>query len=161
MPATVALGTLLGRAWRLRCPACGEGPVFARGFRRAEECGACGRRLDLDEGHWLGGAEVLIAVSWGFGCLVLVPIALFADLPDGAVHLLAAVHLGFSLAIYRTSRAVFLALDFAVDPSDDRPPEPPGDDGDGAEPAPAPAPAPGEARPPRSRARPLRASVSV
>ena len=149
--ATAAFGELLHRAWRLRCPACGEGPVFARGFRRAEECGSCGRRLDRDEGHWLGGAEVLMAASWGVGSLVLFPIVLLADLPDAAVHGLAAAHLAFSISIYRTSRAIFLALDYALDPSDDRPGPPRGDDD--AEPAPAPSPMPGVSRPPR----PLRA----
>ena len=148
------LSVLLGHAWRLRCPACGVGPVFARGFRRAEDCSACGRRLDLDEGHWLGGAEVLMAASWGFGMFVLCPIVFFADLPDGAVHGLGAAHLGLSVALFRTSRAVFLALDYAVDPSDDRPQGPPG--ADDADPAPAPAPAPGLARPPRRpRSRPI------
>ena len=159
MPAALALRTLLRRAWRLRCPACGEGPVFARGFRRAEECRACGRRLDRDEGHWLGGAEVLIAVSWGVGCLVLVPIALLRDLPDGSVHLLGAAHLAFSVAIYRVSRAVFLALDYAVDPSEDGPPRPPGDDD--CESSPAPVPGPGVARPPRSRVRIRQESAPV
>lgn len=139
--------SLMRRAWDLRCPACGVGPVFARGFRRAPDCSACGRRLDLDEGHWLGGAEVLMAASWGFGTLVLCPIVLFADLPDGAVHGLGVAHLGLSAALYRTSRAVFLALDYAVDPSVDAPPRPPGDDD--ADPAPAPTPMPGLAGPPR------------
>ena len=35
-------GTLLSRALRLRCPICGQGPLFRSAFRMNNRCGGCG-----------------------------------------------------------------------------------------------------------------------
>lgn len=118
MPATPDARTVLRRALRLRCPACGAGPVFREGFRRAESCASCGRLLDRDEGHWLGGAEVLMVVAFGGGAAVAVPLLLVVDPPAAVLHALGAAHLLASLALVRPCRALFLAFDYLLDPSD-------------------------------------------
>jgi len=142
MPGPPPPTVLLIRALRLRCPACGRGGVFRRGFERAPDCAACGRRLDRDEGHWLGGSEVHMVAAFGASVAVAFPLVLAFDLPDAAVHALAAAHLAGSLAFYRRARALFLALDYALDPC----PDPPRGPGGGREPpgeaAPRPAPGP-------------------
>jgi uncharacterized protein (DUF983 family) len=150
----------LRRALRLRCPACGVGRVFRRGFERATDCGACGRRLDRDEGHWLGGSEVHMVVAFGTSVALALPLVLAFDLPGPALDALAAVHLALSIAIYRHARALFLALDHALDPAGTPPPgrgggrEPPG------EPAPSPFPGPvGGARTGRRSPRPTPATA--
>ena len=53
-------GTAFWRALRLRCPACGGGPVFLRWLRVCPVCPSCGIRFD-DQGDredhvfWLHG----------------------------------------------------------------------------------------------------------
>jgi len=134
MASVPPLRVLLSRAWRLRCPACGRGPVFARGIVRARTCASCGWRLERDEGHWLGGSEVHMVACYGAGSLLAVPLVMFADVPAWLHHGLALGYLAASAALYRPARAVFLALDFAVDPPADGPPGPGG--GPGPPPAP-------------------------
>ena len=49
-------GTLVlwSRALRLRCPACGQAPIFRGWFAMHEACAACGRRFDRGPGYLLG-----------------------------------------------------------------------------------------------------------
>jgi uncharacterized protein (DUF983 family) len=154
VPGAPPPAVVLRRALRLRCPACGVGPVFLRGFRRASDCRSCGRRLDPDEGHWLGGSELVMGIAFGGGAAAALPLLLLVDPPAALLHGLAAAHLAASLALVRPCRSLFLALDYLVDPEAAPPagpgrgPEPPG------EPLPAPAPGPsGRTRPSRPRGR--------
>jgi uncharacterized protein (DUF983 family) len=152
VPGAPRPADLLRRALRLRCPACGRGRVFARGFRRAPDCGSCGRRLDRDEGHWLGGAEIHMVLTFGASAAVALPLVLLTDLPGPAYDALALAHLLGSLALYRHSRSLFLAMDYALDPTGDAPPGPrPGPEPPGE---PVPVPAPGSGGIPRRRRRP-------
>jgi uncharacterized protein (DUF983 family) len=157
---------VLLRALRLRCPACGRGRVFRRGFERAPDCGSCGRRLDRDEGHWLGGSEIHMVLAFGASVAVAFPLVLAFDLPGAALDALALLHLAGSIAIYRHARALFLALDYALDPSGEARPGPGGGREPPGGPAPAPVPAPaggrrflteerGEIRPQPVRRRPV------
>lgn len=52
------------RACRLRCPACGGGPVFLSWFRLAPSCPSCGLRFERGEdGYWVGSYMFNIVVS--------------------------------------------------------------------------------------------------
>ena len=52
------------RAFRLRCPACGGGPVFLSWFRLAPSCPACGLRFERgEEGYWVGSYMFNIVAS--------------------------------------------------------------------------------------------------
>jgi hypothetical protein len=85
-----------------------------------------------------------MVLTFGASTAVALPLVLLFDLPGPAYHALALAHLLGSLALYRHSRALFLAIDYVLDPSGDAPPgfrpgpEPPGE--------PVPAPFPGSGR---------------
>jgi len=138
-----SLWQLFLRVLRLSCPACGRGGIYRRYFLRAEGCPSCNRRFEREEGYWVGGSEVHMFASFGLSVLLCVPfVVLFEPTPV----LYAAVILGhviLSLLVFRYSRAVFLAIDYWLDPA---PPAAPGDDpGDATVPA-RPRPVPGRAR---------------
>jgi uncharacterized protein (DUF983 family) len=60
----VNAGRLLLRAMRLRCPACGGGPVLLSWFRLAPNCPSCGLRLERGEdGYWVGSYMFNIVAS--------------------------------------------------------------------------------------------------
>lgn len=104
-----------GRAIRLRCPRCGETPLFRGWFRMAESCALCGLRFERAQGYFVGAIYInyavttLIAVGgffllWGqFGfstraqLLVLVPIVVV-----------------FPLWFFRYSRSFWLALEWSL-----------------------------------------------
>ena len=58
---------LLGRALRLRCPRCGETPLFTGWFAMPPRCAFCGIRFERAQGYFVGaiyvnyGVTVLIA----------------------------------------------------------------------------------------------------
>jgi uncharacterized protein (DUF983 family) len=105
----------LGRAIRLRCPRCGETPLFTGWFRMAESCALCGLRFERAQGYFVGAIYInyavttLIAVGgffllWaGLGLstraqlLVLVPIVIL-----------------FPLWFFRYSRSFWLALEWSL-----------------------------------------------
>lgn len=52
------------RALRLRCPACGGGPVLLSWFRLAPSCPRCGLQLERGEhGYWVGSYMFNIVAS--------------------------------------------------------------------------------------------------
>jgi len=138
-----SLRQLFLRVLRLSCPACGRGRIYRRYFRRAESCTSCRRRFEREEGYWVGGSEVHMFASFGLSVLLCVPFVVLFE-PTPAIY--AAVILGhviLSLLVFRYSRAVFLGIDYWLDPG---PPGARGDDpGDATAPA-RPRPMPGRAR---------------
>src|SRR3989442_15048273 len=60
------------RALRLRCPRCGETPLFRGWFAMAPECRFCGLRYERDQGYFVGaiyinyGDTTVIAVGGYF-----------------------------------------------------------------------------------------------
>ena len=49
-----AIGLVLRRGWRRRCPRCGEGQLFRRGIEINQRCSVCGLLLQRDYGDtWL------------------------------------------------------------------------------------------------------------
>jgi uncharacterized protein (DUF983 family) len=135
--------SLLGRVARLACPACGRGRLFRRYFLRAEECTACRWRFEREEGHWVGGSEVHMFVSYGVSVFACVPFLMFLEPTPAVYAALLGGHVLVSLVVFRYSRAIFLALDYYVDPAA---PASGGDEGRGlGEPA-RPRPAPGSRR---------------
>lgn len=112
-----ALFALLYRVVRLACPACGRGRIFRRFFLRAECCAGCARRFEREEGYWVGGSEVHMFASFGLSVLVCLPfLVLFEPTPMLYAAVLAG-HVLLSVAVFRYSRAIFLAVDYYLDPA--------------------------------------------
>jgi uncharacterized protein (DUF983 family) len=111
--------TLLARALRLRCPACGGGPIFAGWFKSQPRCPACGFLLDREEGYFMGAMLLNIVVAEGI-FVVGFAAALILTWPTPpwtllTIGLMAAVVV-FPLLLYPFSRTVYLALDLLIHP---------------------------------------------
>lgn len=107
--------TAFARGGLLRCPACGEGPLFRGWFRMHEACRACGASFLREQGFYLGSIYI------NYGVTVLVTGTLYAVLVlvTGASHETAltaclAVAVAFPVLFFRHARSFLLALDGSV-----------------------------------------------
>jgi uncharacterized protein (DUF983 family) len=150
LQATTSVRQLLGRVLRLSCPACGRGRIFRRFFLRAENCAGCQRRFEREEGYWVGGSEVHMFASFGLSVLVCVPVLVLLEPTPLLQAGVILGHVVLSLLAFRYSRAIFLALDWYLDPAA---PAGGGDDPGGAAAGVRPRPSPGLAlrRAPKGR----------
>ncbi len=119
-PSTLSAAAVFERALRLRCPACGGGPVFLRWYRICPVCPACGISFARGErGYWLGAYFInLMAVEALFAGLF--GIALWWTWPDPPWEAiewgLAAAMVLFPFLLYPWSHTLFLAFDLLMRP---------------------------------------------
>ena len=113
------VGLVYGRALRLRCPVCGQTPLFSSFFTMHEVCARCGHRYERESGFFTGAMAVnLILTEMIIFALVL--IAVFNNAPlwlsiGGGVLLAALLPvLGFPL-----SRSLWIATDLVLHPLDE------------------------------------------
>ncbi len=123
------------RALRLRCPACGGGPVFVSWVRMCPSCPSCGIRFDREPegGYWVGSNTInLFATEATFAALFVGTLA--ATWPSPPWTLLTYGGLGlmvvFPVAFFPWSKTLFIAIDLVFRPTE------PGDYVKPAEPAP-------------------------
>ncbi|MDX2140847.1 MAG: DUF983 domain-containing protein [Chloroflexota bacterium] len=103
----------LRRALRLRCPVCGYGDLFTRGLRLNDTCPYCQSRFERTPGESLGGIYLtgvitLLVLIVGF---VVLELALDADASLFIAFWIGCV-LVFNLFLYRTARAVWIAVSY-------------------------------------------------
>src|SRR5690349_5485938 len=121
--------TLWSRAMHLRCPRCGEGPLFIGRFKMHERCTACNLKYERSPGYFLG------STYFNYGQTALTMTAAFLILHFGfevpkewLAPPLALYCVVWPLLWFRYARALFLAFDCYVDATDFS-----SDDGDSAE----------------------------
>jgi len=108
---------MIARGLRLRCPACGQGPIFRGYFAMNDRCGVCGRRFNRAPGYLLGS----IYINYGVTALLVV-IAYFSLYFTDALRgtpllvLLTAFSVLFPLWFFRYARALWIAFDERWDP---------------------------------------------
>lgn len=113
----LTLGVLLGRALRLRCPLCGEGPLFAGWLKMHSRCNHCGLKYEREPGYFLGASYI------NYGFIVLPVTFLYIVLhfqfgwPNESLRWLIAICLIMPLITFRYSRAIWLAIDCHFDRS--------------------------------------------
>jgi uncharacterized protein (DUF983 family) len=93
-----------------RCPACGEGPLFAGGFTLRPTCAACAARFERGRGEWTG--PVVISYTLGAGLAFLLWVILFATgtLFPWAEPLVALLAVAIALGSYRFAKAWWVWL---------------------------------------------------
>jgi uncharacterized protein (DUF983 family) len=145
---------VLFRGLACRCPVCGTGGLFVRGVESVRLCAACGWRFERCVGHWIGGNEINVVVTFSAGVVTWLACLPFLGLGAASVVVATVVTAIVGVAFYRPSRGLFFALDYLLDPSPDpasggasgrgpgsgppRDPSPPTPAPAPAEPAPAP-----------------------
>ena len=117
--------SLIGRAFRLRCPRCGGRGIIASWFKLKARCPTCDLALDRGESedYWLGA----FAINWVVGesiALVLALLVLLVTWPESQIALWTGIALAVlvPVALFPFSRTVWLAIDLAARPTE------PGDD---------------------------------
>jgi uncharacterized protein (DUF983 family) len=126
----------LRRALRLRCPVCGEHPIFVA-WRRVrslhdwltplEGCPRCRYRYDREPGYFLLATWAFGYVAVGGAALVAwLLLATFTDVALVPMLLLLLVPMPVaSVLVARHAKALWLALDHFLDPHRKRGPRPP------------------------------------
>jgi uncharacterized protein (DUF983 family) len=115
---------VLRRGLAARCPACGRGHIFARGVETRAGCGVCGWRFERCPGHWVGGNEINLLATFPAGIAAYGVVVLAFGAGATSLVLATAATVAFSLAFYRSSRGLYFAMDYLIDPTADAPPSP-------------------------------------
>lgn len=110
-------------------------------FQNEADCDRCGWRLERGPGHWLGGTEVNMLLTFTTALVVAGPLVYWFGFGVPVVIAATVVTLGASLGLYRRTRCLFFALDHLIDPVPDGA-DGGGPGGSGGDDPPSPMPAP-------------------
>jgi uncharacterized protein (DUF983 family) len=118
------IGILFGRAFLLRCPACGQSRLFAKLYTLKQTCPGCGLLLQREgDGYELGSmvvnlivAELVWAVTFASILYLTWPNPPWTLLQWGSAVLMVALPLLF----LRHARVLSLALDLLLRPPERR-----------------------------------------
>ncbi len=101
---------------RLRCPSCGEGRIFARGFETNEHCSECGAPFERP-----GEGDFLMAMIFAYSLAGIVVLALIYVLNrytqvDITMQLALTLPVGIAVVLlsYRSVKGIWITLLIAV-----------------------------------------------
>jgi len=109
------------RALRLRCPACGGGPVFVSWLRMCPSCPSCGLSYNREPegGYWVGSntinlfvTEAVFAVVFAGSLILTWPEPPWELLTWGGVALMVI----FPVFFFPWSKTLFIAVDLTFRP---------------------------------------------
>jgi len=110
--------TMLSRAWRLRCPRCGQQRLFKNWLTMYPECASCHLKYEREPGYFLGS----IYINYGLTA-VLVTILYFVIFftkvtsPEIGLGLVMALGVVFAIWFFRYARSLWLGFDHYWDPT--------------------------------------------
>jgi uncharacterized protein (DUF983 family) len=109
------------RALRLRCPACGGGPVFVTWHRMCPSCPNCGLRFDREPegGYWVGSNTINLFTSEAVFAVYFVSfIWLTWPTPpwDAVLWAGMALMVLFPIFFFPWSKTLFVAVDLVFRP---------------------------------------------
>jgi uncharacterized protein (DUF983 family) len=109
------LRVVAGRALGLRCPRCGQSPLFTGWFTMRDGCAACGFRYEREPGYFIGAIYLnyAAAVVAGGGTVLLLDWAVGLSLGRQLALAVTLVTL-LPLVCFRHARSIWLAIDFLV-----------------------------------------------
>jgi uncharacterized protein (DUF983 family) len=109
--------TLLWRGLLLRCPRCGVGKLYRRGYTMYESCGSCGWVFEREEGYWTGAMAINLIVTEALIFIGIVPLLVLR----ASVPLTMGVGLTFAiltpLLFYWHSKSLWMTADFILHPA--------------------------------------------
>ncbi|WP_437223906.1 DUF983 domain-containing protein [Planctomicrobium sp. SH661] len=108
--------TLMARAFRLRCPRCGEGKLFRGWFQMNDRCPVCNFQIERPAGYYLGSMYVNYGTTAWITTIAFMVGRLGFKIPGQIlIWPLAAFCLIFPALFFRHARAFWLALDCQFD----------------------------------------------
>ncbi len=121
---------LLRHGLRLRCPRCGDAPLFRGPFAMHARCAHCGLAFAREPGYFVGAMYVNYALTILVMVAVFFGLARFAEPSVGQqIGLGCALGLACPLVFFRYARSLWLSLDYFFDP-EERPGRRPGRGGE-------------------------------
>jgi uncharacterized protein (DUF983 family) len=113
------LGTILGRALRLRCPVCGQGKMFRGLMSMNKRCSSCGLWFERAPGYFLGSIYVNYGVTTVISMVVyLVPMVIRGRPVTWLLAPVFAFCIVFPVFFFRYARSLWLAFDHYLSPFD-------------------------------------------
>jgi len=109
---------MLGHGLWLRCPRCGQGPLYGKPFKMSEHCAHCALKFEREQGYFVGAiyinyaATIAIAVPGFFLLDACTNITINQQL---ALWVPFAVI--FPLIFFHHSRSLWLVLDHFFNPA--------------------------------------------
>jgi uncharacterized protein (DUF983 family) len=101
----------------LRCPACGEAPIFRGWFAMHEVCASCGRAFNRDSGYLLG------SIYFNYGITAVLVIVMYFTMyfrnwlsDTERLVVLSLFAIVFPMWFFRYARALWMAFDERWDP---------------------------------------------
>jgi uncharacterized protein (DUF983 family) len=114
--------TSLKRGFLLRCPNCGRGKLFRKGFTMYEKCPVCGWRFEREEGYWTGAIAVNLVVTELLIAFIVVPVAIAFAFANVSLVLLLIVGLPLPILLpflfFRHAKSLWMSIDFIVHPAE-------------------------------------------
>ena len=121
LPTFRRTARLFGRAFLLRCPNCGGGPVLQHWLRLRVRCGRCGLRLERGEHDYFTGSMLFLFVLAGlllFAVLLITMLASWPNVPwDLLQNGLPILILLAIPALFPFSKLLWLAFDLMLRPA--------------------------------------------
>ena len=112
---------VIARGLRLRCPCCGLGALFQRAFRMHHDCPVCGLNYFREPGYYVG-AMILNYAATAFLMLVIYLLVAFLlppiwnAPPETKIPVWMGGAIVVSLALDQHCRALWLAVDYWLEP---------------------------------------------
>lgn len=116
-----AVGVMMRRGLRKRCPRCGGGGLYRTWFQMVERCPTCGFLFEREPGFFVGAYFVNFAITEGL-LFVVVMVFLFVKNADNAASVVWPLVVGGVFAVvaplifYPWSRTIWSAIDLAMTP---------------------------------------------
>jgi uncharacterized protein (DUF983 family) len=110
---------LFGRAFLLRCPHCGKGPVLAHWLELRVKCGTCGLRLQRGEHDAFTGSMFILFTLVGLAgyAVIVLTLAMTKETPWGLLQYgLPVLALLLLVVLFPFSKLLWLAFDLMLRP---------------------------------------------
>jgi uncharacterized protein (DUF983 family) len=110
----------IGRGLRLRCPRCSEGRLYTTFFRMNRTCSVCGLGFYRESGYYVGA----MMINYGITAFLVLVVYLLSRLAPEMWHASPELKIAtwmcaaiiVSLLLVRTTRGLWLAFDYWVEP---------------------------------------------
>ena len=120
LPSAGRTARLFGRAFALRCPNCGRGPVLRHWLKLRVRCGTCGLRTERGEHDYFVGSIFILFTLAGIlviGTLVVTLLVTWPTVPwDLLQYGLPIMMLVAMPALFPFAKLVWLAFDLMLRP---------------------------------------------
>jgi len=120
LPTIRRTARLFGRAFILRCPNCGKGPVLQHWLKLRVRCGTCGLRLQRGEHDYFVGSMFILFTLAGLFIYAVLAVAVVVSAPtvpwDLLEYGLPVVMIVALVGFFPFSRLVWLAFDLMLRP---------------------------------------------